>query len=270
VTTANDFGLMGGAPSHPELLDWLAVWFRDEAKGSFKELHRLLVTSETYRQASGMRNSEFGIRNEPTNTTGRGIPHSAFRTPQSEDPDNRLLARMNRTRLDAECLRDAMLQASGRLDLRMGGPGDYQFDLQPGIHVTPRVDYTKFDVDSAAGRRRSVYRFLFRTLPDPFMDALDCPAGDQLTAARNNSVTVQQALALWNNAFAVRQTEHLATRLAAEANSVEAQLQRAFELTLGRTATADELADFTTHARQHGLANCCRLLFNSNEFVFIN
>jgi hypothetical protein len=261
---------MGTAPSHPELLDWLAVWFRDEAKGSFKELHRLLVTSETYRQASGMRNSEFGIRNEPTNTTGRGIPHSAFRTPQSEDPDNRLLARMNRTRLDAECLRDAMLQVSGRLDLRMGGPGDYQFDLQPGIHVTPRVDYTKFDVDSAAGRRRSVYRFLFRTLPDPFMDALDCPAGDQLTAARNNSVTVQQALALWNNAFAVRQAEHLATRLAAEANSVEAQLQRAFELTLGRAATAGELADFTAHAQQHGLANCCRLLFNSNEFVFVN
>jgi hypothetical protein len=177
---------------------------------------------------------------------------------------------MNRTRLDAECLRDAMLQVSGRLDLRMGGPGDYQFDLQPGIHVTPRVDYTKFDVDSAAGRRRSVYRFLFRTLPDPFMDALDCPAGDQLTAARNNSVTVQQALALWNNAFAVRQAEHLATRLAAEANTVEAQLQRAFELTLGRAATAGELADFTAHAQQHGLANCCRLLFNSNEFVFVN
>ncbi len=270
VDTPNDFGRMGSAPTHPELLDWLAVWFRDEAKGSFKELHRLLVSSAAYRQASEMRNSEFRIRNEPTNTTGHGIPHSALRTPQSEDPDNRLLARMNRTRLDAECLRDAMLQVSGRLDLRMGGPGDLQFDLQPGIHVTPRVDYTKFDVDSAAGRRRSVYRFLFRTLPDPFMDALDCPAGDQLTAARNNSVTVQQALALWNNAFVTRQAEHLATRLEAEANSVEAQIQRAFELTLGRPASAGELADFTAHAQQHGLANCCRLLFNSNEFVFVN
>lgn len=270
VDTPNDFGRMGSAPTHPELLDWLAVWFRDEAKGSFKELHRLLVTSAAYRQASEMRNSEFGIRNEPTNTTGHGIPHSALRTPQSEDPDNRLLARMNRTRLDAECLRDAMLQISGRLDLRMGGPGDYQFDLQPGIHVTPRVNYTKFDVDSAAGRRRSVYRFLFRTLPDPFMDALDCPAGDQLTAARNNSVTVQQALALWNNAFVTRQAEHLAARLETEATSVEARIQRAFELTLGRPATTVELADFTAHAQQHGLANCCRLLFNSNEFVFVN
>ncbi len=268
VDTPNDFGRMGTAPSHPELLDWLAVWFRDEAKGSLKELHRLLVTSETYRQSS--RSTEGNEGNKVGNSS-RTSSFSPFPSVQSAiDPDNRLLSRMNRTRLDAECLRDAMLQISGRLDLRMGGPGDLQFDLQPGIHVTPRVDYTKFDVDSAAGRRRSVYRFLFRTLPDPFMDALDCPAGDQLTAARNNSVTVQQALALWNNAFVTRQAEHLATRLESEANSVQAQIQRAFELTLGRAATASELADFTAHARQHGLANCCRLLFNSNEFVFVN
>jgi hypothetical protein len=272
VDTPNDFGRMGTAPSHPELLDWLAVWFRDEAKGSLKELHRLLVTSETYRQGSqySVISNQSSVKatdgSAPLNTEHWSLNTS----PPSTDPDNRLLARMNRTRLDAECLRDAMLQVSGRLDLRMGGPGDYQFDLQPGIHVTPRVDYTQFDVDSAAGSRRSVYRFLFRTLPDPFMDALDCPAGDQLTAARNNSVTVQQALALWNNAFAVRQAEHLAARLAAEANSVEAQIQRAFELTLGRAATAGELADFTAHTQQHGLANCCRLLFNSNEFVFVN
>ena len=272
VDTPNDFGRMGTAPSHPELLDWLAVWFRDEAKGSLKEMHRLLVTSETYRQGSqySVVSNQSSVKvadaAAPLNTEHWSLNTS----PASADPDNRLLSRMNRTRLDAECLRDAMLQISGRLDLRMGGPGDYQFELQPGIHVTPRVDYTKFDVDSAAGRRRSVYRFLFRTLPDPFMDALDCPAGDQLTAARNNSVTVQQALALWNNAFVTRQAEHLATRLAAEANSLEAQVQHAFELTLGRAATAGELADFTAHARLHGLANCCRLLFNSNEFVFVN
>jgi hypothetical protein len=242
VDTPNDFGRMGGTPSHPELLDWLAIWFRDEARGSLKQLHRLLVTSATYRQAAA-------------GTT---------------DADNRLLARMNRLRLDAECVRDAMLLVSGRLDLRMGGPGDLQFDLQPGIHVTPRVDYSRFDVDSAAGRRRSVYRFLFRTLPDPFMDALDCPAGDQLIGVRNNGVTVQQALALWNNAFVVRQAEHLAARLEAESIPVEARIQQAFELVLGRDATADELEDFVGHARKHGLANCCRLLFNSNEFVFVN
>src|SRR5439155_26069105 len=98
-------------------------------------------------------------------------------------------------------------------DLRMGGPSDMQFGLAPGIHVTPKVDYTKFDVDSPAARRRSVYRFLFRTLPDPLMDALDCPAGDQLTPVRNASVTVQQALAMWNSAFTVRYAEYFATHL---------------------------------------------------------
>jgi hypothetical protein len=268
VDTPNDFGRMGSAPTHPELLDWLAVWFRDEAMGSFKELHRLLVTSATYRQAS--RYSVVTVRSSAKTEATLPLATEHWSLIASRDPENRLLARMNRTRLDAECVRDAILQVCGRLDLRMGGPGDMQFDLQPGIHVTPRVDYGKFDVDSAAGRRRSVYRFLFRTLPDPFMDALDCPAGDQLTATRVNSVTVQQALALWNNALVARQAGHFAARLETDANSVEAQIQRAFELTLGRTATNAELADIAEHARQHGLANCCRLLFNAKEFVFVN
>ena len=275
VDTPNDFGRMGGTPSHPELLDWLAVWFRDDAKGSFKGFHRLLVTSATYRQASVISKSVI------SESVKQGLPHSKAlitdalvtvslaRTPEL-DSENRLLAHMSRVRLDAECVHDAVLQISGRLDLRIGGPSDRQFDLQPGIHVTPRVDYTKFEVDGDAGRRRSVYRFLFRTLPDPFMEALDCPAGDQLTPARNNSVTVQQALALWNNAFVARNAEHFAARLEREAQTPEARTRRAFELAFGREASAEEVAEFTGHARQYGLANCCRLLFNANEFVFVN
>ncbi len=272
VDTPNDFGRMGTTPSHPELLDWLAVWFRDDAKGSLKELHRLLVTSATYRQGS----QYSVVSNQSSVKTEAALPlvteHWSLNTSSSasSDPDNRLLSHMNRTRLDAECVRDAILQISGRLDLRMGGPGDMQFELQPGIHVTPRVDYTKFDVDSAAGRRRSVYRFLFRTLPDPFMDALDCPAGDQLTAARNNSVTVQQALALWNNAFVARQAEHFAERLQAATPALAEQIALAGELVWGRPVSADESADLVAHADRHGLANACRLLLNSNEFVFIN
>jgi hypothetical protein len=152
----------------------------------------------------------------------------------------------------------------------MGGAGDMQFDLQPGIHVTPRVDYTRFDVDSAAGGRRSVYRFLFRTLPDPFMDALDCPAGDQLTAVRNNSVTVQQALALWNNAFVARQSEHLATRLESESGTSESRIDRAFLLTLGRPPALEEHRELVAYTSRHGLAAACRLLFNANEFVFVD
>ncbi len=251
VDTPNDFGRMGGTPSHPELLDWLAVWFRDEAKGSFKALHRLLVTSATYRQTS--------LR--PTDGTGPAAI--------AKDPDNRLLSRMPRLRLDAECVRDAVLLASGRLDLRMGGPGDRQFDLQPGIHVTPKVDYTKFDPDSDAGRRRSIYRFLFRTLPDPFMDALDCPAGDKLTAVRDNTVTVQQALAMWNNVFIARHAEHFAARLAASPGGESERIAFACEIVWGRAPRADEARELADYSGAHGMANLCRLLLNSNEAMFV-
>ncbi len=244
VATPNDFGHMGAAPSHPELLDWLAVWFRDEAHGSLKALHRLIVTSATYRQTSAKRGDA--------------------------DADNVFLAHMNRTRLDAESIRDTVLAISGQLDLRAGGPSDRQFDLQPGIHVTPRVDYAKFDVNSTTGRRRSVYRFLFRTLPDPLMDALDCPAGDQLAPVRNASVTVQQALALWNSAFLTRHAELFAARVQQSAPDLATQITTACTLALGRAPTPAEQTEFTGYAQRHGLANLCRVILNSNEFVFLN
>jgi hypothetical protein len=248
VGTLNDFGHMGEVPTHPELLDWLAIEFRDHGQ-SLKQLHRMIVTSATYRQ------------------TATVSPEAA-----AADPDNRLLSRMNRTRLDAECVRDAVLQVSGRLDLRMGGPSDRQFDLQPGIHVTPKVDYTKFNLDSDLGRRRSIYRFLFRTLPDPFMETLDCPSGDQITPTRTNSVTVQQALALWNDVFIARHCEHIASRIQNEPDATQLRqyVARASELILCRTATDAELDALVAYAEKHGLANVCRLLLNSNEFLFVN
>jgi hypothetical protein len=269
VETPNDFGKLGSAPSHPELLDWLAVWFRDEAHGSFKELHRLIVMSATYRQGSQYSVASHQSSAKAADASAKlTIDHWSLNT--SSDSDNRLLSRMNRTRLDAECVRDAILLASGRLDLRMGGPSDRQFDLQPGIHVTPHVDYTKFDPDSVEGGRRSVYRFLFRTLPDPFMEALDCPAGDQLVATRNNSVTVQQALALWNDAFVARHAEHFAARLTRLHDRRASRINVACKCVWGRPPTAQESEELTAYADEHGLANLCRLLFNSNEFMFVN
>jgi hypothetical protein len=249
VGTPNDFGKMGATPSHPELLDWLAIWFRDEAKGSLKQLHRMLVLSATYQQ-------------------GNDNPDAM--TAASTDAENTLLWRMNRRRLEAEPVRDSILMASGQLDLRMGGPSDQQFELQPGIHVTPKVDYGKFDLEGNAGHRRGIYRFLFRTLPDPFMDALDCPAGDQLAPTRSDSVTVQQALALWNNAFVARYAERFAESLQRTAPNLEAQVSLAFKRTLSRDPKPIELEQFVRYARESGLANSCRLLFNSNEFLFIN
>jgi len=247
VATPNDFGKMGDAPSHPELLDWLAIWFLEKG-GRFKDLHRLILMSAVYQQSS-QHNPEFAAR----------------------DAGNRWLWRMNRSRLDAESVRDAILAITGKLERTMGGPSVQQFILSPGIHVTPIVDYTKFDVDSAASYRRSIYRFIFRTLPDPFMDSLDCPDSSQLTPARNNSVTVLQALAMLNNRFVVRQSEHFAARLAdAHPENLAAQVNLACELAFGRSASSIERGDLLPYAEEHGMANLCRVLLNSNEFMFVN
>ena len=270
VGTLNDFGQTGEKPTHPELLDWLALEFRDSGQ-SMKSLHRWIVTSQTYRQK--VETPRISV-----------APSTAPGTIQDQrvglDADNRWLWRMNRIRLDGESIRDSVLAISGRLDLRMGGPSDRQFDLQPGIHVTPRVDYGKFDPLSELGRRRSIYRFLFRTLPDPFMESLDCPSGDQITPARNNSVTVQQALALWNDVFMAHNCEQIALRIEGEVNpsqivdsgksKTDKQIERAFRLILGRNPAATEIDDVRIFTAEHGLANLCRLLLNSNEFLFVN
>ncbi len=247
VNTPNDFGRMGSQPSHPELLDWLAGWFLDHG-GSLKKLHKLILTSSVYRQDS------------------RDVPEFS-----REDADNIWLWRMNRTRLDAESVRDAILAAAEELDGTMGGPSVQQFLMSPGIHVTPKVDYLGYDIDSPGARRRSVYRFIFRTLPDPFMDSLDCPDSSQLTPARNTSVTVTQALAMLNDQFVAHYSERLADRLRRERmGNLSAQVEHAWTLVLGRAAAPEESARAVKFAAEHGLPNLCRVLFNSNEFMFIN
>lgn len=244
--TPNDFGRMGGKPSHPELIDWLAVELQ-QSGGSLKHLHRLIVTSATYRQSS---------------------QHNAKAA--EVDGENRLLWRMNRQRLDAESIRDTLLQVTGKLDLAMGGASVKQFIQSPGIHVTPDVNYLNFDPDQPENFRRSVYRFVFRTLPDPFMDSLDCADSSQLTPVRNISMSALQALAMLNNKFVVRQSEHLATRAADGGIELQGQVSRVYELALGRRPTAKELRSVSEYAARHGLANACRVVLNSNEFLFVD
>jgi hypothetical protein len=246
VATPNDLGHLGATPTHPELLDWLAADFQ-ESGGSLKRLHRLIVTSAVYRQSS---------RHEPS--------FAAI------DADNHYLWRMNRMRLDAESVRDAVLRATGKLDLTMGGPSVKQFIQTPGIHVTPNVDYLNFDVDRPENYRRSVYRFVFRTLPDPFLDTLDCPDSSQLTPARNTSVSPLQALAMLNNRFMVRQSEHLAECAAKAGKDLPAQIRCMYLRVLGREPTSKEGRALAEYAGKHGLANACRILFNSNEFLFVD
>jgi hypothetical protein len=251
VATPNDFGKMGALPSHPELLDWLAVEFRDRG-GSLKWLHKTIVLSATYCQS--------------TDDRADGI---------AADSDNHLLWRMNRRHLDAESIRDAVLCLTDMLDLQMGGPSARQFHTSPGVHVTPVVDYQNFDPDEAANFRRGVYRFVFRTVPDPLMQALDCPDASQLAAKRETSATALQALAMLNNRFLVRQTEHLAADLertgtgSGSGSGLEAQIAELFLRAYSRPPSQQELKDVTAYARQHGLANACRVIINSSEFLYV-
>lgn len=241
--TPNDFGRMGSEPTHPELLDWLAVWFRDEANGSLKELHRLILTSETWQQSS-------------------------FVAPKAKDADNRYLWKMKRKRLDAEAFRDSALSAAGRLDLTMKGPGIEQFGKSNGPQATPKLDYLAYDWNSQDSHRRSIYRVVWRGIPDPFMESLDFPDLGLLTPKRGFSVSALQSLALYNNDFVLHASEWLASRIQEE--SPEKKVARAVEVCWQRQPTPAEDAVLATFAEQHGLAALCRVLLNSNEFLFVD
>ena len=244
VDTPSDFGAMGGTPSHPELLDWLADEFR-KGGGSVKGLHRLILTSSTYRQVA-----------------------TANPTAAATDADNRLLWRMNRAKLDAEQVRDAVLLLSGRLDDTRGGPPVKHFVTKPGIHATPEANYDALDVDSPDARRRSVYRLAFRTKPDPFLAGLDCPDASASAPARTSSVGAPQALALWNDKFMLRNSEHLAALAEKASADASGRVKAVANRVLLRDPTADEAAAWSAYANKHGLANLCRVLFNSSEFLF--
>jgi hypothetical protein len=153
----------------------------------------------------------------------------------------------------------------------MHGPSVQQFSLRPGVHVTPVVDYIQYDWASPGSRRRSVYRFLFRTLPDPFFDALDAADPSQLIAVRNESTTPLQALELLNNPFVLRQCEAFARYLErGHEGRIDEQVRLAIELAYGREAAPDEIELLSAHATRHGLANVCRIIVNSNEFLYVN
>ena len=246
VGTPNDFGRMGDLPTHPELLDWLAFKFRANG-GSLKWLHRTIMTSSTYQQQS---------------THRLDLAH--------RDAENKWLWRMNRKRLDAESYRDAILQIGGNMDWRMGGPSDKQFNMSKGVHVTPNLDYIGFDPNASANNRRSVYRFIFRTIPDPLMQLMDCPDASQHAPKRDSSITALQALGMLNNRFLVRQSERLANRLKRESPILKNQVIKLFKLTYHRQPNSNERLLVTKLASDHGLANACRVILNSNEFLFVN
>ena len=249
--TPNDLGRMGALPTHPELLDWLAVEFRDGGQWitvpqSLKQLHRLIVTSAAYRQSS-INNARFA----------------------AIDQGNQFLWRQQRRRLEAEAIRDATLMVAGKLDRKMYGPGFRDFVIEQAAH-SPQFAYEKYDPDDPSTLRRSIYRFLPRSQPQPFMEALDCADPSQQVARRDETVTPLSALALLNNRFMVRMAEHFATRVESEFDTRGQQIDAAFRSTVNRQPSAEERAALLEHARAQGMASMCRVLLNLNEFVFVD
>ena len=247
VDTPSDLGFNGGRPSHPELLDFLAVQFREHGQ-SLKWLHREIVTSATYRQAS-----------HPAACDPRG---------PATDAGNRLLWKGPVRRLEAELLRDSMLAVAGVLKQHSGGPGfkDVSITLNNGTTY-----YEPLDVDSDALFYRTVYRFSPRGDRPALLEAFDCPDPSATAPKRSVTTTPLQSLSLLNNAFVLRLAERFAERTVREAGpEVESQIDRAWALAVGRPPSDEERRLSEALVNDHGLAALCRGLFNTTEFVVID
>lgn len=265
VETANDFGRMGAKPSHPELLDWLAMTFRDDLDGSLKKLHKLIVMSETYKQRSdGVVESGINGQTQHSNT-----PSLHYSKASALDATNSFLSHQNRRKLDAESIRDSILAVSGKLDLTMGGPSFQDFVIEKPQH-SPHYEYTLHDPEDPKSWRRSIYRFIVRSQQQPFMTVLDCADPSMRVDKRNESLSPLQALAMMNNGLTVAMAKHFAERVSKEATGIEAQTKRAFALALAREPKADELAPLVGYAKRDGLENACRVILNLNEFSFVD
>lgn len=263
VDTPSDFGYGGGRPSHPELLDWLADELA-KRNWSLKAMHRLIVTSETYKQSSRSRIRVDANRpgDEKREAGDAGLPRA-----MAIDADNRLLWRQNPRRLEAESIRDSVLFVSGKLNPQRGGPGFEDFTYQDAYAPI----YTYVTADEPALWRRSIYRYIVRTTPDRFLTTLDCPDPANLTPKRLTTTTPLQSLALYNNEFMLRQAGYFAERLASEAgDDTNAQVRRAFAIAFAREPSAEEERLANDFVNEQGLFALCRSLFNSNEFLYVD
>ncbi len=243
VATPSDFGVNGARPTHPELLDWLTLRFM-ESGWSLKWLHRQIMMSTTYRQSS---------------------------TPVSEslarDADCQMLWRFPPRRLEAEAIRDCILQASGKLNSLAGGPGFLLFRVdRENVHHYFSLD--KFEPEHF---RRMIYMTKIRQQQEDVFGAFDCPDGGQTIPNRNRSTTPLQSLNLLNSPFMLEQADFLAVRLTELAGAdPQAQITMAYNLLLLREPAADELADAVVFVNKFGLSDFCRALLNANEFLFLS
>lgn len=270
VASSSDFGLMGDLPTHPELLDWLAAELPRRGF-SLKAMHRLLVTSATYRQVSRL----------PNQAAADSEVAQRWQAALEADPENDLLARMSRRRLEGEAIRDAMLKCSGMLSSRQGGRGVMP-PLPEELVATLLKNQWKVSPDREDHYRRSIYLFVRRNLRYPLFEAFDRPDTNASCPRRSESTTAPQALQLLNGEL----SQQLADKMAAEVwEATEGNFNEAVELAwrkaLGREPNADELADVQAFraeieddskkkSSRELLTQLCLTLFNLNEFIYID
>jgi len=243
VDTPNDFGFNGGRPTHPLLLDWLA---RELIRSdwSLKTIQRLIITSSVYRQSSQL------------NQAGLKI-----------DAENRMLWRKTPQRLEAEAIRDAILIVSGELNPIVYGPGFHDFRT----FTSNSQFYEMRDPVGPTFHRRSLYRTWARSGRNPFLDVFDCPDPSAKAPQRAVTITPLQALALQNDSFVLRMANRFAARVRREAGAkVAGQVVRAYQLAYGRQPEAEEVKITTPLVQHHDLAALARVLFNTNEFLYVD
>ena len=245
VDSPNDFGRMGQRPTHPDLLDYLATRFRDGGQ-SIKALHRLILTSATYRQQSKSRAHEASI-----------------------DGGNRFLWRMHKRRLDAESIRDSVLELADAMNLEMYGPSFQDFVIEKPEH-SPHYQYHLHDPLDPRSHRRSIYRFLVRSQQQPFMTTLDCADPSMMVDKRSETLTPLQALSLLNNRFMTAMAERMGQSLKNDNVNREKGIRYLFYRLTGREIQDEELTALNDYASRHGEANVCRIMLNLNEFVFVD
>ncbi|MEZ5361778.1 MAG: PSD1 and planctomycete cytochrome C domain-containing protein [Bryobacterales bacterium] len=251
VATPNDFGKQGDPPTHPELLDWLAVDFRENG-WTVKRLHRLIMTSQAYQRQSGPDEANAAI-----------------------DANNRYLWRMNRRRMEAEAMRDSVLAVAGDLNLKMGGRPvipPLSADEMQGMWS---LDQWPVALDEREHGRRSVYLYVKRSFPMPMLTTFDEPDSAQSCARRDVTTVAPQALAMLNSAFMTEQSKKLGDRLRESGDGPDAWIREAWRLALARAPDATETAVaerlFAGRANPaDALPELALLVFNLNEFLYVD
>ena len=262
----SDFGVMGDTPEHGELLDWLATEFPRQGF-SFKNMHRLIVTSATYRQAS----------RRPADASPE--VEAAWQQSLNIDRENRLWSRMSRRRLEGEAIRDAMLLAAGQLSERRGGPG-IRPPLPDELVHTLLKNQWPVSKDSADYTRRSIYLFVRRNLRYPLFEAFDKPDTNFSCPRRNESTIAPQALMLLNSKLSLDAAKGLTALLEESADGSPSELKHKVELaylrTLSRLPSAEEVQVATEFLgsssgdESSALTDLCLALFNLNEFLYVD